>query len=272
MDIGIYGVCTDETLRPDEMARLVEDAGFHTLSLGEHTHFPVDKDSDYPLGEMPRDYFRTHDLFIAMNTALLATTTLRVCSSIMQLVQRDPIITAKEAASIDVLSGGRIDLVVGAGWNVKEIANHGVDPADRYDVLREKMLALRAIWSNDEAEFHGEHVSFDPIFVWPKPVQEGGVPLILGSNSDGAEDRAREYGSGWGPIGGDGIADRVRAFVDSSPLPVTISGVKSDAAQIEAYASAGAHRGILNLGGARDAEEAKRTLDELRSLVDLALA
>jgi probable F420-dependent oxidoreductase len=272
MDIGIYGVCTDETLRPDDMARLIEDAGFHTLCLGEHTHFPVDRDSDYPLGEMPRDYFRTFDLFVAMSAALLATTRLRVCSSIMQLVQRDPIVVAKEAASIDVLSRGRLDLIVGAGWNLKEIANHGVDPADRYDILRERMLAVREIWQSDEAEFHGEHVSFDPIFCWPKPVQDGGVPLILGGNSPGSEDRAREYGSGWGPIAGEGVVDRVRTFVDDSPLPVTVSGVPSEPAEIEAYGSAGAHRIVLGLGGARDAEEAKRTLDELKRTADLALA
>ncbi len=272
MEIGVYGVVTDETLRPDEMARLVEEAGLDALAFGEHTHFPVDRDSEYPLGDMPREYFRTFDLFVAMHTALLATTTLRVTSSIIQVAQRDPIVTAKEAASIDVLSGGRLDLIVGHGWNDQEMRNHGVDPADRYDVVRERMQAMRAIWRNDEAEFHGEHVDFDPIFSWPKPVQPGGVPMILGGNSPGSEERALAYGDGWAPIGGEGIPERVAAFTAANPgVPVHVVGVATDAAEIEGYASAGTSRVFLHLGPVREHGEAERILEEARRCVDVAV-
>jgi probable F420-dependent oxidoreductase len=271
MEIGVYGVVTDETLRPDEMARRVEEAGFDALALGEHTHIPVNRDSAYPLGDMPREYLRTFDLFVAMTTALLATTRLRVVSSIIQVAQRDPITTAKEAASVDFLSGGRLDLIVGHGWNERELRNHGVEFAQRYDVVRERMLAMREIWRNEQAEFHGEHVDFDPIFSWPKPLQPGGVPLILGGNSPGSEQRALDYGDGWAPINGDGIVERVAAFTAQNPgVAVHVAGVATDPAQIEQYARAGATRVFLGLGAAK-ADDVDATLDELRRAVDVAV-
>ena len=272
MEIGVYGVATDETLRPDEMARLVEDAGFDAMAFGEHTHIPVRSSSRYPLGEMPREYRRTFDLFIAMHSALMATTSLRVESSIVQLAQRDPITTAKEAASVDFLSGGRLDLIVGHGWNLTEVRNHGVDPSRRYDVVRERMLAMREIWRNDEAEFHGEHVDFDPIYSWPKPARASGVPLILGGNAPGSEERALEYADGWAPISGPGVAARVAAFTAANPgMRVHVAGVAAEPATIEEYATAGAARVVLDLGAAKEGE-AEPILERLRDVVDLALA
>jgi probable F420-dependent oxidoreductase len=272
MEIGVYGVATDETLRPDEMARLVEDAGFDALAFGEHTHIPVRSESRYPLGEMPRDYMRTFDLFIAMHSALMATTRLRVESTIVQLAQRDPITTAKEVASIDFLSGGRLDLVVGHGWNLAEVRNHGVDPGQRYDVVRERMLAMREIWRNDEAEFHGEHVDFDAIYSWPKPAQASGVPMILGGNAPGSEERALAYADGWGVIDGAGVAARVAAFTAANPgMRVHVAGVPAEPATIEEYARAGASRVALDLGPVK-AGEAEPVLERLRRAVDLALA
>jgi probable F420-dependent oxidoreductase len=272
MEIGVYGVATDETLRPDEMARLVEDAGFDAMAFGEHTHIPVHSNSKYPLGDMPREYLRTFDLFIAMHTALMATTRLRVESSIIQLGQRDPITTAKEVASVDFLSGGRLDLIVGHGWNLAEVRNHGVDPRQRYDVVRERMLAMREIWRNDEAEFHGEHVDFDAIYSWPKPVRGSGVPLILAGNAPGSEERALAYADGWAPISGPGVAARVAAFTAANPgMRVHIAGVAAEPAVIEAYASAGAARVVLDLGPARHGE-AEAILEGIRDAVDLALS
>jgi probable F420-dependent oxidoreductase len=272
MEIGVYGVCTDETLRPDEMAKLIEDAGFDALAIGEHTHIPASRESPYPGGELPEGYTRTLDLFIALNTAAQATTRLRVCSSIIQLAQRDPIITAKEAASLDFLSGGRLDLIVGHGWNLEEIRNHGVDPAVRYDVVREKILAIKEIFRNDAASFHGQYVDFDRIWSWPKPAQDGGVALILGGNSPGSEERALEYGDGWAPINAPGIVERVAAFTAENPgVPVHVAGVATDPAEIEAYAKAGATRAILALGPAKPGE-AEQILEELRRCVDVAVA
>jgi len=271
MEIGLYGVCTDETLRPDEVARLVEDAGFDALVIGEHSHIPASGASAYPGGELPEDYKRTFDLFIAFTAMVLATTRLRVSSGIIQLAQRDPIHTAKEAASVDVLSGGRLDLIVGHGWNIEEMRNHGVDPAVRYDIVREKMLAVREIFRNDVATFDGTYVSFKEIWSWPKPVQPGGVPLFYGGNSPGSEERALEYGDGWAPIFAPDIVDRVRAFTAANPgVPVHVAGVPSEPEQIEAYAEAGAARVILGLGPVRDGE-AEPKLEELRRCVEAAV-
>jgi alkanesulfonate monooxygenase SsuD/methylene tetrahydromethanopterin reductase-like flavin-dependent oxidoreductase (luciferase family) len=215
---------------------------------------------------------RTFDLFIAMHAALMATTGLRVESSIVQLAQRDPITTAKEVASVDVLSGGRLDLIVGHGWNLAEVRNHGVDPSKRYDVVRERMLAMREIWRNDEAEFHGEHVDFDAIYSWPKPVRASGVPLILGGNAPGSEERALEYGDGWAPINGPGVVDRVAAFTAANPgVRVHVAGVPAEPETIEEYASAGAARVVLDLGPAKHGE-AEAILERLRRAVDVALA
>jgi probable F420-dependent oxidoreductase len=271
--IGVYGVCTDQTLRPDEVARLVEDAGFDSLVFGEHSHIPVSRESPYPGGELPEDYKRTYDLFINLTAAALATSTLRVSSGIMQLAQRDPITTAKEAASLDVLSGGRVELIVGHGWNIEEMRNHGVDPDTRYDLVRERMLAMKAIWRDDVASFSGRHVSFDGMWSWPKPVQPGGVPLYYGGNSPGSEERALEYGDGWAPIALPDIPDRVKAFTAENPgVPVVATGVASDPAAIEEYAEAGAHSAILGLGAVRSEDEAKGKLEELRRCVETAVS
>jgi probable F420-dependent oxidoreductase len=271
MEIGVFGIATDETLRPDEMARLVEDAGFDAMAFGEHTHIPVDSDSRYPLGEMPREYKRTFDLFVAMHSALMATTRLRVESSIIQIAQRDPIVTAKQAASVDFLSGGRLELIVGHGWNLAEIRNHGVDPAQRYDVVRERMLAMREIWRNDAAEFHGKHVNFDAIHSWPKPTRPSGVPLVLAGNARGAERRALEYGDGWALISGPGVAARVASFTAANPgVRVHVAGVATEPAAIEEYARAGAARVALGLGAAKRGE-AEAILEEIRRAVDVAL-
>jgi probable F420-dependent oxidoreductase len=271
MEIGVYGVFTDQTLRPDKMAKLVEDAGFDALAIGEHSHIPASRESRYSGGALPDDYVRMFDLFIALHTALMGTSRLRLSSSIIQVAQRDPITTAKEAASVDVLSGGRLDLIVGHGWNLEEIRNHGTDPAKRYDVVRERILAMKEIWHNDVATFHGEHVNFDRIWSWPKPVQEGGVPLLLGGSSPGSEERALEYGDGWAPINAPGIVERVAAFTSENPgVPVHVANVATDAAEIEGYAKAGATRAILGVGPAK-AGEAEKILEDLRRTVDVAV-
>jgi probable F420-dependent oxidoreductase len=273
MEIGLYTVLTDQTMPPGEVARLIEDAGFDAMAVGEHSHIPSRRETPYPGGdgELPEGYARTLDLFVAFTAAALATTRLRLESSIIQLAQRDPITTAKEAASVDFLSGGRLDLIAGHGWNVEEIRNHGVDPARRYDVVRERILALREIWGNDVATFHGEFVDFEAIWSWPKPVQPGGVPIILGGNSPGSEERALEYGDGWAPINGPGILERVAAFTAANPEAlVHVAGVGSEPGEIEAFAEAGTTRAILTLGMAH-AGDVERTLEELRDAVGAAV-
>ncbi len=273
MEIGVIGLCTDETIRPDDLAVLVEQAGFDALVLGEHTHIPASRETPAPHGELPRAYARTYDLFVALTAAALATTRIGLGSGIIQLAQRDPIICAKEAASLDVLSGGRLDLIVGHGWNVEEMRHHGVRFEDRYDIVREKMLAMREIFREDEASFHGDHVSFDRIWSWPKPVQPGGVPLYYGGNSPGSEERARTYGDGWGPIAGPGMSERIRAFKDDGPdLPVAVTIMPPDPETLNEYAEAGADRAIVGPVDATDGDAAKRSLEELRSIADAVAA
>jgi probable F420-dependent oxidoreductase len=273
MEIGLYGVCTDETLRPDVMGRLMEDAGVDAITIGEHTHIPASRDSPYPDGDLPEGYTRTLDLFVALHTALMGTTRLRASSSILQLGQRDPIITAKEAASVDLLSGGRLDLVVGNGWNVEEMRNNGMDPDRKYDIVREKMEAVRTIFREDVASYHGEFVDFERIWSWPKPVQEGGVPLIYGGNSPGAEEKALAYGDGWCAIHGDGVLERVAAFTAANPgVTVHVTGIPTDPAAIEAYANAGASRVILDaFGHVRTEDDAEARLERVRDAVRTAV-
>jgi probable F420-dependent oxidoreductase len=261
MQIGVAAACTDETLRPDEVARLAEDHGFDFLVLGEHSHIPASRETPYPGGELPRDYIRLTELFVSLTAAAMATSRLRVCSGVIQLAQRHPITCAKEAATLDLLSGGRLDLIVGTGWNLEEMRNHGIDPDRKYDVVREHVLAMKEIWANDSASFEGEFVSFREIWSWPKPVQEGGVPLILGGNSPGSEERAIAYGDGWAPIHAPGVVERVRAFRAGSALPVTAVAVPPEPEAIEEYAAAGTDRIILWMPSVH-AGEAERTLGE----------
>ena len=271
MQIGVAAACTDETLRPDEVARLVEDHGFDFLVLGEHSHIPASRETPYPGGELPRDYIRLTELFVSLTAAAMVTSRIRLVSGIIQLAQRHPITCAKEAATLDWLSGGRLDLIAGTGWNLEEMRNHGIDPERKYDVVREHVLAMKEIWGNDTATFEGEFVSFHEIWSWPKPVQPGGVPLILGGNSPGSEERAIAYGDGWAPIALPGTAERIRAFVDAgNTLPVVAFGVPTDPAEIEAYASAGTHRIVLMLGAARPGQ-IERSLEEIRRSVATAV-
>src|SRR5262245_31784249 len=162
---------TDEAIDPGSLARLAEEYGFESLFFPEHTHIPSSRLTPFPLGgELPRRYSRTYDLFVSLTAAALSSERLLLGSGICLVAQRDPIVTAKEVASIDHFSGGRFLFGVGAGWNAEEAASHGIDPAQRFRVMREQVEAIKAIWTEDEASYHGEFVNFDPIWCWPKPL------------------------------------------------------------------------------------------------------
>jgi probable F420-dependent oxidoreductase len=249
MKIGIATSISDQSLPPGTVARLVEEAGFETLSFGEHSHIPAARQTPYPGGDgdLPPGYERLLDLVVSLTCAALATETIRLATGIMQIVQRDPIWAAKSVATLDRVSNGRMLLITGSSWNIEEMRNHGVDPESRYDLLEERVLAMRAIWAHDEASFHGRFVEFDSIWSWPKPVQDP-MPVLIGGNSDGVEERARRVGTGWAPLAFPGTPDRVRAYLakaaeDGATTTVTaVGGGPLSAELLEDYANAGTER------------------------------
>ncbi len=204
-NFGVQIFPTDQTIQPIEIAKAVEDRGLDSLFFPEHTHIPASRKTPFPGGtDLPNWYWRTHDPFVALTAAAAVTERIKLGTGICLVIERDPITLAKECASLDVISGGRFILGIGAGWNVEEMENHGANFQNRWKIVREKVLAMKQIWTEDEAEFHGDYVDFDPIWSWPKPVQAGGPPIWLGANSKWAFDRVAEYCDGWMPIGGSG--------------------------------------------------------------------
>ena len=200
MDIGLATFLRGDGIRPDVLARAAEERGFESLFLTEHTHIPV------AAGMVARDggplddkYRRTHDPFVALAFAAAATSKLIIGTSVCLVIEHDPIVLAKEIASLDVLSGGRFVFGVGAGWNKHEMRNHGTDPATRHRDMRERVEAIKAIWTLDEPEYHGRLVDFDPIWQWPKPTQTPHPPVYVGGNGPKVLDRVLRYGDGWMP-------------------------------------------------------------------------
>jgi probable F420-dependent oxidoreductase len=244
---------TGYAIGPTELARAAEDAGFEALLFAEHTHIPASRDTPRPGGgELPRRYWHTLDPFVALTAAAMATERLRVGTGICLVVERDPITTAKEVASVDVLSGGRFEFGVGAGWNREEMRNHGTDPHRRFSLMRERIEAMKAIWTQDEPEYHGEHVDFDPIRSWPKPVQQPHPPILVGGTGPKALDRVLRYGDEWMP-------NRVADPADLGPriaelreragrhVPVTYFGADATDEFVAALAAAGVDRTLLQL-------------------------
>jgi len=256
LEFGLSGLCTDESIGPGELGRIVEGSGlFDSLWFGEHTHIPSSRESPFPDGELPRDHHRTIDPFVGLTAAACATSRILLGTGICLLVARDPIICAKEVASLDLVSGGRAILGISGGWNLEELRNHGTDPRTRFAVQRERVAALRALWTEELSSYHGRFVDFDRVWQWPKPVN-GRVPVVLGGNGRGAEARALEYGDGWGPMHAPGIVERVAAFVAEArnrgrELPVTVFfyGVPPQDV-LAAYAAAGAKRCSFSLSEA----------------------
>jgi probable F420-dependent oxidoreductase len=200
---GIVIFPTDETIQPVALARAVEERNLDSLFLPEHTHIPVGSTSPFlPDGVVPEFYKRTHDPFVALAACAAVTERITLATGICLVTQRDPITLAKEVASLDMISNGRVLLGIGAGWNAGEIENHGTSFELRWKILRERIMAMKAIWSEDEPEFHGEFVDFDPMWSYPKPIQNGGPPIWIGANSKWVPDRVADYADGWMPVNG----------------------------------------------------------------------
>jgi len=277
MHIGVLMFPTDYSVRPDELARAAETRGFESLWFPEHTHIPVSRRSPWPGGAtLPKEYWHTHDLFVALATAAAVTTRLKVGSGICLLVERDPIITAKEVASVDFLSRGRMLFGIGGGWNAEEMEDHGTDFRTRWKVLRERVLAMKRIWTEEEASFEGELVRFPPLWSWPKPAQKPHPPVLLGGHGPRALRRVVDYCDGWLPISvraGDiaaGIAELRRLAGEKGRDPRTISvsvyGAPMDRALLAGFRDAGVERAILPLPSA-DADTVMPLLDRGAELV-----
>ena len=256
MQFGIAIFATDYAIRPDELAREIEQRGFESLWLPEHTHIPANRRTPYPAGgDLPKEYWHTHDPFVALTAAAMATTTLRVATGICLLIERDPITTAKEVASVDMLSGGRFVLGIGGGWNAEEMENHGTEYKKRWRLLRERVLAMKEIWTKDEAEFHGEFVNFDKLWSYPKPTQKPHPPILMGGDGQTTFDRVIEFCDGWMPIGFrmDNLPEKIAtlrqraeaAGRDPNTISISIFGANPDKAALEQLEGLGVERAIF---------------------------
>jgi len=202
MKLGVAMFATDYAIRPDEFARACEERGFESAWFPEHTHIPASRKTPWPLGgDLPKDYWHTHDLFVSLMAAAAATKTIKVGSGICLVIEHDPIKLAKEVASVDQLSNGRLLFGIGGGWNAEEMENHKTPFAHRWRVLREKIEAMKAIWTEEAAEYHGEFVNFDPIWCDPKPLQKPHPPILLGVHTGSGLNRVVNYCDGWIPVG-----------------------------------------------------------------------
>ncbi|MFB9836110.1 LLM class F420-dependent oxidoreductase [Actinoallomurus acaciae] len=270
MRFGVSTFVTDEGIAPSALGPALEERGFASLYVAEHTHVPVSRATPYPGGgDLPRQYYRTLDPFVALTAAGVVTERLELGTGIVLINQRDPILLAKETASLDLITGGRAVLGVGAGWNREEMLHHGVDPKTRMARMREYVLAVKEIWANDEAEFHGEFVDFDPIFSWPKPVRR--PPVLVGGWGPKTLERVVEYGDAWMPVAGrdrDGVL--AKAIADLRALagrhvPVVVYAARAEPEAVEQLTLAGVDE-ILFFLPTEPAAETLRRLDRMAEL------
>jgi probable F420-dependent oxidoreductase len=258
MKVGVMMFPTDYSIEPVELGRIVEEHGFESLFFPEHTHIPASRETPYPAGgDLPPEYSHLWDPFVALSAVAATTERLVLATGICLVVERDPIVTAKEVASIDRLSGGRFLFGVGAGWNREEMRNHGTDPHTRFSLMRERVEAMKAIWTQDEAEYHGRFVDFDPIWSWPKPVQDPHPPVLVGGNGEKVIDRVLAYGDAWMPNAGFGtpqdLVERIEELrrrakdAGRGDIPVTVYAARSKPELLEPFAEAGVERAVLYL-------------------------
>jgi probable F420-dependent oxidoreductase len=246
---------TDQTVPPHRLAPEVEARGFESLWVTEKTHVPTSRRTPWPGGELPEWYKRTCDPLLALTAAAAVTTRLRVGTGILLAALRDPVILAKELATLDWLSGGRLELGVGYGWNAEELATHGVDLDDAPAILADTLALAQALWNDDEASYRGPHATVDTSWSWPKPIQRPRPPILYGGRATVAlfDDIAR-HGDGWLPIEGFGSVlphlDRLRATFeqhgrDPATATVTVYSSMGDPATLETYARAGIDRVVV---------------------------
>jgi probable F420-dependent oxidoreductase len=276
MELGLAHFLTDWGMDPAELGRQVEERGFESLFLPEHTHIPVSRDTPYPGGgELPPEYSHTLDPFAALGAAAAVTERLKLGTGVCLVIQRDPIVTAKEVATLDRISNGRFLFGVGAGWNVEEMANHGTDPSTRFRRMRESVEAMKAIWTQDEAEYHGRLIDFDPIWLWPKPVQKPHPPVLVGGLGDKVYDRVVAYGDEWIPNrveNPEALGERIAELqwragaAGRGTIPVTVFGAKPEVRLLERLRTAGVTRSLFYLPPVEPGE-LERRLDTLTEVL-----
>jgi probable F420-dependent oxidoreductase len=259
MRIGVFHFPTEYGIGIAELARALEDRGFESLFVCEHTHIPTSRRSPFPGGgALPKRYAHTHDPFVALSFAAAATRRLLLGTGVCLVPQHDPIVTAKSVASLDLLSGGRFLFGIGAGWNAEEMENHGTRFETRFQVMRERVLAMKALWTREEAEFHGRFVDFDPVWCWPKPAQRPHPPILLGGETDHTLRRVVAFCDGWIPRAGRGDFDPREAMArlrraaeaagrDPARLSVTAFRGPTEPAALAAYREAGITRVLLDV-------------------------
>ena len=278
MHIGVFYFPTDYGIDIRKLARATEERGFDSLFLPEHTHIPVSRRTPYPGGgELPKAYSHTHDPFVALSFAAAATTKLLLGTGVCLIPQRDPIVTAKSVASLDQLSNGRLIFGIGGGWNVDEMENHGARYETRFKLMRERILAMKALWTEDQAAFSGDMVRFDPVWMYPKPLQKPHPPILLGGASDYTLKRVVEFCDGWLPIAFRGF-DPVSAVAqlkqaaaaagrDFATLSISAFGAPAERAALDHYRAAGIHRAVLPIPDA-SRDEILHVLDQHARLLD----
>ncbi len=257
MKLGIFSYNTDYGIRPDTLARALESRGYESLWVGEHTHIPASRETPYPGGgDLPKPYYHMADPFVSLMAAAAVTTELKIGTGICLVIERDPITLAKEIATLDRLSDGRLLFGVGGGWNAEEMENHGTPFKRRWAVLRERIEAMKAIWADEEASYQGEFVNFDRIVSHPKPMQQPNPPVILGSATATGRQRVVDYCDGWIPIDvllddlPEAIADLRRRAEEAGrePAGISISVFAFDGANPDAlkrYRDIGIERVVL---------------------------
>jgi probable F420-dependent oxidoreductase len=266
MKFGISTFVTDDGIAPAPLARAIEERGFDSLFVAEHTHIPASRQTPYPGGgDLPDKYYRTLDPFVTLTAAACATERLLLGTGVALMIERDTITTTKEVASLDLVSGGRFLFGVGVGWNREEMANHGTDPRTRGGLLDEQLRAMREMWTQEEAEFHGEHVDFDPLYSRPKPVQQPYVPIYVGGG-EAAFDRVREFGDAWlaNGVPPDALEPMLEKLREQTgrEVPVTVFGASAEPEALEGYRSLGVERALVMLPTLPERETMEH-LDEL---------
>lgn len=272
MKFGISTFVNDNSIDTVSLARAIEERGFESLVIAEHTHIPASRQTPYPAGgELPSRYYRTLDPFVTLAAAAAVTSSIELFTGIALLIQRDPIITAKEAASIDLISGGRFVFGVGAGWNIEELRDHGTDPKTRGALLDERIEAIKALWINEPAEYHGKYVNFDASYSTPKPVRQPHPPIFIGGDSDATVNRVIRHNAGWisNPTPVEALRKRIDQMRDGAghDVPLATFGTPPKPDYWHALDDLGYGRVALLLP-TLPTDESLRLLDDYAAMVD----